>query len=121
MDNRLTPTQRDAIEGLPLEVQQTLENYPSVVQNYIIGQLLPRLNEGHKYNLYEVYYDCAATPTVVVKNEVLTTNERDSDRRPTIVEAMGDDGVVFIEVNGHTPKYLIWTSGSRATFSELPS
>lgn len=97
--SKLTPAQQYALLQLHEEVQQTLENYPSVLENYLMARSLPKLNKGHKFGLFEIYYDCAELPALAVKNGELSTNKLNSEREPTIVEVMGDDGVVFIQVN----------------------
>ena len=93
-----TPTEQTVLSKLPQEVQRTLEKYPSVAQNYLMAQSLPVLTENYKLGLFEIYYDCADLPALAIKNGVLTTNKTNCDTPPTIVEGMGDDGAVFIQV-----------------------
>lgn len=91
-------TEQAALSKLPQEVQQTLEKYPSVAQNYLTALSLPVLSEDYELGLFEIYYDCADDPAMTIKKGVLTTNEPNSDTAPTIIEGMGDDGAVFIQV-----------------------
>ena len=93
-----TPTEQTVLSKLPQEVQRTLSEYPSVAQNYLMAQSLPVLTENYKLGLFEIYYDCADLPALAIKNGVLTTNKTNCDTPPTIVEGMGDDGAVFIQV-----------------------
>jgi len=94
-----TPTEQAELSRLPQEVQRTLEDYRSVAENYLLGRSLPVLTEGHKFGLLEIYYDCAVTPVLAIKDGVLTTNQPESEQIPTIIEGMSDDGIVFIQVN----------------------
>ncbi len=96
-----TPTEQAALSKLPQEVQQTLSDYPSVAENYLMALSLPVLTEDHELGLFEIYYDCADLPAIAIFGGVLTTNKSDSDTEPTIIEGMGDDGVVFIQVREH--------------------
>ncbi|PSB24692.1 hypothetical protein [Chlorogloea sp. CCALA 695] len=93
-----TPTEQTVLSKLPQEVQRTLSEYPSVAQNYLMARSLPVLTENYKLELFEIYYDCADLPALAIKKGVLTTNETNCDTPPTIVEGIGDDGAVFIQV-----------------------
>ena len=93
-----TPTEQAVLSKLPQEVQRTLKDYPSVAQNYLMARSLPVLTENYKLGLFEIYYDCADIPALAIKKGVLTTNKINGDTPPTIIEGMGDDGVVFIQV-----------------------
>lgn len=93
-----TPTEQAVLSKLPQEVQRMLEEYPSVARNYLIAQSLPLLTENYKLELFEIYYDCADFPALAIKNGVLTTAKPNLDTAPTIIEGMGDDGAVFIQV-----------------------
>ena len=99
--SKLTPVQQDALLELHEEVRHTLESYPSVLENYLMARSLPILSKEHKFGLFEFYYDCAEIPAFAVKNGVLSTNKLDSEQVPTIIEVMGDQDVVFIQVSGH--------------------
>lgn len=90
--------QQAVLAKLPQEVQQTLEKYPTVAENYLTALSLPVLNEGYEFGLFELYYDCADIPAISIKNGVLTTNKPDSEAAPIIIEGKGDDGTVFIQV-----------------------
>ena len=96
-----TPTEQAVLSKLPQEVQRTLEDYPTVAENYLMARVLPVLTESHEFGLFEIYYDCADLPALAIKDGVLTTNKQNSDQAPTIIEGMGDDGVVFIQVSDH--------------------
>lgn len=91
-------TEQAVLSKLPPEVQRILEDYPTVVENYLTARSLPVLNEGHEFGLFEIYYDCADLPAIAISGGVLTTNKSNSDITPTIIEGMGDDGAVFIQV-----------------------
>ncbi len=93
-----TPIEQAVLSKLPQEVQLTLKDYPTVAENYLMAQSLPVLTENYKLGLFEIYYDCADFPALTIKNGVLTTNKTNYDTPPTIVEGMGDDGAVFIQV-----------------------
>lgn len=96
-----TPTEQAVLSKLPQEVQQTLKDYPTVAQNYLMGRSLPVLTQSNEFGLFEIYYDCADIPAIAIKDGVLTTNKLNSDEAPTIIEGMNDDGVVFIQVSEH--------------------
>lgn len=96
-----TLTEQAALSKLPQEVQRTLADYPSVAENYLMARLLPALTKEHKIGLLEFYYDCAHIPAIAIKDGVLTTNKPESDQVPIILEGMGDEDVVFIQVVGH--------------------
>jgi hypothetical protein len=93
-----TPIEQTVLSKLPQEVQRTLEEYPSVAQNYMIAKSLPVLVQSNELELFEIYYDCADIPALAIKKGVLTTNKINCDTQPTIIEGMGDDGAVFIQV-----------------------
>lgn len=93
-----TSTEQAVLSKLPQEVQLTLKDYPTVAENYLMARSLPVLTENYKLGLFEIYYDCADFPALAIKNGVLTTNKTNCDTQPTIVEGMGDDGAVFIQV-----------------------
>jgi hypothetical protein len=94
----LNLAQQAMLSNLPQEVQRTLEDYPSVAQNYMIARSLPVLVQSNELELFEIYYDCADIPAMAIKKGVLTTNKINYDTPPTIIEGMGDDGAVFIQV-----------------------
>ncbi len=96
-----TPTEEAVLSKLPQEVQLTLKDYPTVAQNYLMAQSLPVLTENYKLGLFEIYYDCADLPALAIKNGVLTTNKINGDTPPTIIEGIGDDGAVFIQVRDY--------------------
>lgn len=96
-----TPTEQAVLSKLPPEVQQTLKEYPTVAQNYLMARALPVLTQSNEFGLFEIYYDCADIPAIAIKDGVLTTNKPNSDEAPTIIEGMGDDGAVFIQVSDH--------------------
>jgi hypothetical protein len=89
----LNLAQQAMLSNLPQEVQRTLEDYPSVAQNYMIARSLPVLVQSNELELFEIYYDCADIPAMAIKKGVLTTNKINYDTPPTIIEGMGDDGV----------------------------
>lgn len=93
-----TPTEQAILSKLPYEVQRTLKEYPTVAENYLMARSLPVLAENHEFGLFEIYYDCADIPALAISGGVLTTNKSNSDTAPTIIEGMGDDGAVFIQV-----------------------
>lgn len=108
-----TPTEQTVLSKLPQEVQLTLEEYPSVAENYLMARSLPELDQSNEFELFEIYYDCANIPAMAIKKGVLTTNKINCDTPPTIIEGMGDDGAVFIQirdcvilnrVQGHFPQ-----------------
>jgi len=96
-----TPTEQAALSLLPQEVQRILEKYPTVAENYLMAQALPVLTEEHEFGLFEIYYDCADEPAIAILGGVLNTNKSDTDTKPTIIEGMGDDGAVYIQVKEH--------------------
>lgn len=93
-----TLAEQAILSKLPQEVQLTLKDYPTVAENYLTAQSLPVLTENYKLRLFEIYYDRADFPALAIKNGVLTTNKPNCDTQPTIIEGMGDDGAVFIQV-----------------------
>lgn len=93
-----TLAQQAVLSKLPQEVQQILEKYPTVAENYLTALSLPVLAEGYELELFEIYYDLADVPAMAIKKGVLTTNKINYDTTPTIIEGMGDDGAVFIQV-----------------------
>ena len=96
-----TPTEEAVLSKLPQEVQRILKDYPTVVENYLMARSLPVLAQRNELGLFEIYYDCADLPALAIKDGVLTTNKPNSDEAPTIIEGMGDDGIVFIQVEDH--------------------
>lgn len=96
-----TLTEQAALSKLPQEVQRTLEDYPSVAENYLMARSLPVLTEEYEFGLLEIYYNCADIPALAIKDGVLSTNKPESEQVPTIIEGMGDDGLVFIQVSDH--------------------
>ena len=93
-----TPTEQTVLSKLPQEVQRILKDYPTVVENYLMARSLPVLDQSNELGLFEIYYDCADIPAMAIKKGVLTTNKINGDTPPTIIEGMGDDGAVFIQV-----------------------
>lgn len=93
-----TQAEQNKLLQLPKAVQRILQEYPSVAENYLRASSLPVLPESHQFGLFEVYYDGADIPTLVVKDTVFTSNKRETETDPIIIEVMGDDDVVFIEV-----------------------
>ena len=93
-----TPTEQAILSKLPQEVQRTLEDYPAVAQNYLMARALPMLTQSNELGRFEIYYDCADLPAIAIKDGVLTTNKTNGDTAPTIIEGIGDDGAVFIQV-----------------------
>ncbi|PSB24507.1 hypothetical protein [Chlorogloea sp. CCALA 695] len=93
-----TPTEQTVLSKLPQEVQRILKDYPTVVENYLMARSLPVLAQSNELGLFEIYYDCADIPAMAIKKGVLTTNKINGDTPPTIIEGMGDDGAVFIQV-----------------------
>lgn len=93
-----TPTEQAVLSKLPQEVQRILEDYPTVAENYLTAQSLPVLTENHEFGLFEIYYDCADTPVIAIKDGVLANNKPNSDSVPTIIECMDADDAVFIQV-----------------------
>ena len=96
-----TPTEQAVLSKLPPEVQRTLEDYPTVAENYLLARSLPVLTQSNEFGLFEIYYDCADIPAIAIKDGALTTNKLNSDEVPTIIEGMNDDGAVFIQVSEH--------------------
>lgn len=94
----LSIAEQDALSKLPQEVQRTLKDYPSVATNYLMARSLPALTEGHNFGLFEIYYDCADTPALAIKDGVLTINQPKSEQTPIIIEGISDNGIVFIQV-----------------------
>lgn len=93
-----TPNEQSLLLQLPDKVQCILRDYPSVAQSYLNECTLPVFSRDHQFDLFEVYYDCAELPALVIKNSALTSNQRAPEVAPTIIEMMGDQGVVFIQV-----------------------
>lgn len=93
-----TQAEQDKLLQLPEAVQRILEAYPSVAENYLRASSLPAFPESHQFGLFEVYYDCADIPALMVKDTVLTRNKTETEADPTIIEIMGDEDVVFIKV-----------------------
>lgn len=93
-----TQTEQDKLLQLPAAVQRILKDYPSVAENYLRASLLPHFPETHQFGLFEVYYDGADVPALAVKDAVFRSTPREIEAAPTIIEVMGDEDVVFIEV-----------------------
>lgn len=93
-----TQTEQDKLLQLPEAVQRILEEYPSVAENYLRASLLPTFPETHQFGLFEVYYDGEDVPALAVKDAVFMSTPRETEADPTIIEVMGDEDVVFIEV-----------------------
>lgn len=91
-------TEQATLSKLAPEIQRILEEYPTVAENYLMAQALPILAENYEFGLFEIYYDCADIPALAIKDGVLTANKPNCDTVPTIIEGMGDDGAVFIQV-----------------------
>jgi hypothetical protein len=97
-----TPTEESLLKALPKPVQQAMIHYPSVAENYLRCHALPLVPEGHPFNFFEIYYDCQELPILDIKQGVSRpTSPRTSNQPPVIIEMVGDDDVVFIQVAGH--------------------
>lgn len=93
-----TQNEQNLLLQLPDKVQCILRDHPSVAENYLKECTLPDFPKDHQFDLFEVYYDCADLPALVIKNSALTSNRRAPEATPNIIEMMGDQGVVFIQV-----------------------
>ena len=97
----ITTEEQFLINSLPKEVQRTLAENPSVIENFLDVRLLPDLPEGESCKVFEVYYDCEESHSIYIENGVAFPNDRPINTNPKIIEIMDLDNFVFIQVNGY--------------------
>ena len=97
---KFTDTEQTILSKLPLEVQGILSAHPSVAENYLDALSLPELPAGEPLSLVEFYYNAKPEPVLSIKNAVAIPGVSQSEP-PEILEAMGDDGLVWLKVLDH--------------------
>jgi hypothetical protein len=100
MTTTFTEQEQSILNSLPLEVQQTLRENPSVADNFLRIRDLPDLSKDNECSVFEVYYDCEESHSICIENGVIIPNEKPINTNPKIIEIMGLDDFVFIQVNG---------------------
>ena len=97
-----TPDEQATLDALPREVQFALSEYPSIVENYLRVSALPKLSKDEGCRIFEVYYDCEDCHSLYIENGVMFSADRPINEFPRIIEVMGSDDFVLIQVMGHT-------------------
>jgi hypothetical protein len=92
--------EQSILKALPTEVQQTLREHPSVAEHFLRIRELPDLPKGQGCSVFEVYYDCEDSHSICIENGVIIPNEKPINQNPKIIEIMGPDDFVHIQVNG---------------------
>jgi hypothetical protein len=95
----VTSQQQAHLLELPDPVIRVFVENPSVAENYLEARNLPMLPDSYKSGLFEIYYDCAKLPRIVIDNGVVTTNPQKIDA-PPIIETLTDLGMAFMQVAG---------------------
>jgi hypothetical protein len=96
-----TEQEQSILHALPLEVQHTLREYPSVAENFLEAREMPELPKGQECSVFEVYYDCEETASICIENGVPIPNDRPINTSPKILEIMDLNFFVYIQVNKH--------------------
>ena len=97
---KFTDTEQAILDKLPLEVQGIFSVHPSVAENYLDAIALPALPEGKPLPLVEFYYNAKPDPVLSVKDSVALPGTSQSEA-VEILEAMGEDGLIWLKVLGH--------------------
>jgi hypothetical protein len=100
MTTTFTEKEQSILNTLPTEVQQTLREHPSVAEHFLRVRELPDLPKGQGCSVFEVYYDCEESHSIYIEKGVMFPNEKPINPNPKIVEIMGPDDFVVIQVNG---------------------
>jgi hypothetical protein len=95
-----TEQEQSILKALPTKVQKTLHENPSVAENFLRVRELPDLPKGQECSVFEVYYDCEDSHSICIEKGVIIPNEKPINTNPKIIEIMGLDDFVFIQVNG---------------------
>lgn len=96
-----TQEEQSILNALPLAVQQTLREYPSVAENFLAAREMPDLPKGQECSVFEVYYDCEAKASICIENGVVIPNDKPINTSPRIIEIMDLNFFVYIQVEGH--------------------
>lgn len=100
MTTTFTAQEQSILNALPLDVQQTLSEFPSVAENFLSARGMSDLPKGEECSVFEVYYDCEEKPSVCIEDGVAISNDKPINKNPKIIEIMDLDYFVFIQVNG---------------------
>ena len=102
MTTQFTEQKQAILSTLPSEVQEILREHPSVAENYLSIYALPDLPKDSGCSSFVVYYDCEESHSICIENGVVIPNDKPINTTPQIIEIMGPDDFVLIQVLGHT-------------------
>jgi hypothetical protein len=97
----LTDEQKSILASLPLQVQRTLDEFPSVAENFLDNRGLPPLPAGVGCKTMEVYYDDLPEPHIHIENGVLVGTPTPLGRTARIIEIIDASNHIYIQVEGH--------------------
>jgi hypothetical protein len=96
-----TEEQKSILASLPLQVQRTLEEFPSVAENFLDNRGLPPLLGGIGCKTMEVYYNAQPEPCIHIEDGVLVGTSTPLGKPARTIEIIDDRNHIFIQVEGH--------------------